>query len=282
MVFYNDKYTKMHDQLPLELLKVENIIKLINSKNFPAVAYWFPISTSMIAMLKNNINLKIRYFLMEYSLFFMIYFYQIWEKMNCDLKQRKYGDEKDAVFYTYEFLIEFINTIYSHMQLMNIINNYNFLSNGTGPLEHIFGLARIKSHDINTLSRFIQVISAYQTIENQYQINKMIKIDEDSEKIKGRVNNFGVSIKDKKPFYQNGNFDDELPFSPQIVAKSILVKAGFPISSNWAIDEDDILYWTTFFLSQFAEEDTKKIKDKKVLTLNTFSYGTDTCKRPKH
>ena len=48
----------------------------------------------------------------------------------------------------------------------------------------------------------------------------MIKIDEDSEKIKGRINNFGVSIKDKKSFYQNENFDDELPFSPQIVAKS--------------------------------------------------------------
>ena len=58
VVFCNEKYTKMHDQLPLELFKVENIIKLIDSKNFPAVAYWFPISTSMIAMLKNNINLK--------------------------------------------------------------------------------------------------------------------------------------------------------------------------------------------------------------------------------
>ncbi len=281
VVFCNEKYTKMHDQLPLELFKVENIIKLIDSENFPAVAYWFPISTSMIAMLKNGINLKIRNFLMECSLFFMIYFYQIWEKTNCDLKQRKYGDEKDVIFYTYELLIEFTNTIYSHMQLMNIIDNYNFPSNGTGPLEHKFGLARIKSHDINTLSRFIQVISAYQTIENQYQINKLIKIDEYSEKIKGRINTFGVSIKDKKQLYQNENFDDELPFSPQIVAKSILVKAGFPISSNWTIDVDEIIYWTTFFLNQFAEEDTKNIKKRKVLTLNTFSYGTDTCKRAK-
>ena len=84
------------------------------------------------------------------------------EKENDDLRQRKYGDVKDVTFNTIEILIEFCNTLYSHLQLMDNHNDYDFAANSTGSLEHKFGLARFKSHDINILTRFIAVISSFQ------------------------------------------------------------------------------------------------------------------------
>ena len=121
VVFCNEKYTKMHDQLPLELFKVENIIKLIDSKNFPAVAYWFPISTSMIAMLKNGINLKIRNFLIECSLFFMFYFYQIWEKNELWFETKKiWWWKRCHILYLWTF-----NRIHKYNIFAYAINEYN-------------------------------------------------------------------------------------------------------------------------------------------------------------
>lgn len=66
-------------------------------------------------------------------------------------------------------MIEFSNTIYAHLQIMNNTNNYHFSSNSTGPLEHKFGYARVKSNDINTLSRFIKVISSIQKVQNEVE-----------------------------------------------------------------------------------------------------------------
>lgn len=52
---------------------------------------------------------------------------------------------KDVTFYTFEILIEFCNSLYSHLQLMDQIDDCNFAAIDTGPLDHKFGLARVKS-----------------------------------------------------------------------------------------------------------------------------------------
>ena len=50
IVWCNENFTKMHDKFQLELFKPENLINLIETKNFPAAAYWFSISVSILAM----------------------------------------------------------------------------------------------------------------------------------------------------------------------------------------------------------------------------------------
>lgn len=280
VVFCNEKYTKMHDKLPIELFRTENLVKLIQNQNFQAAAYWFPITTSMISILNVNIEPKFRTFLLECSLFFFVYYYKLFENENGDLRQRKYGDVKDVTFYTIEIVIEFCNTLYSHLQLMDEIDDYDFAANGTGPLEHKFGLARIKSHDINTLTRFITVISSLQAT-NENCIKKIVFLNEETQKIKGRYNSFGIWTRQTKSEVKNDEFDEELPYSPQIVALSFLIKAGFNYPTNWTLDVDEVVYWCTYFLNNFAEYSNPKIIKRKTLSINTFMYGTDNCKRAK-
>ena len=107
----NEKYTKMNDKLPMELFKTKNLLKLMKAEHFSAAGYWFPITVSMIALYNENIEFNYRNFFLQYSLFFMLYYYNMWTNGNIELRQRKYGNEKDVIFYTKELMIEFSNTI---------------------------------------------------------------------------------------------------------------------------------------------------------------------------
>lgn len=49
LFFCNEKYTKMHDKLTVELFRTKNMAKFIQNKNFQASSYSFPITTSMIS-----------------------------------------------------------------------------------------------------------------------------------------------------------------------------------------------------------------------------------------
>ena len=72
-------------------------------------------------------------------------------------------DSLDVTFYTKELLIEFTNTLHAHIQLMSTEEDYCFNRNSTTPLEHKFGFVRARSRDVNTLSKFLKIISTIQS-----------------------------------------------------------------------------------------------------------------------
>ena len=129
VVWCNEKYIKKNDNLPMELFKTEISLKLIKTEHFSATGYWFPITVSMRTLYNENIEFKYRNSFLQCSLFFMLYYFNMWTNGNIELRQRKYGNEKDVFFYTKELMIEFSNTIYANLQIMNNINNYHFSSN---------------------------------------------------------------------------------------------------------------------------------------------------------
>ena len=106
-------------------------------------------------------------------------------------------------------------------------------------------------------------------------------MNEETQKIKGRYNSFGIWTRQTKSEVKNDEFDEELPYSPQIVALSFLIKACFNYPTNWTLDVDEVVYWCTYFLNNFAEYSNPKIIKRKTLSINTFMYGTDNCKRAK-
>lgn len=229
VVWSNEKFTKMHDKLPMELFKVENIIKLISAKSYVASAYWFPITCAIMAITKLQVGFEYRDFLLKCSFYFLVEFYLCWKNSDGKLPQRKYGDSKDVVFYTNELLIEFCNTLHAHIQLLNNIPGYCFSRNSTSPLEHKFGYARCKSRDIHTLSKFIKIISAIQSIHKEKAFESICSFNEEADKIRGRVN-ISIACESKDDdyvYYKDDDFEDDLIFSPQNVAKSFLIKAGF-------------------------------------------------------
>lgn len=75
------------------------------------------------------------------------------------LKYRKSGENNNIRFYTEEFLIQFTNSTYCDIQLMMLYEDrFCFNRNSSTPLEHTFGRSRVRSKDINTLSRFVKSI----------------------------------------------------------------------------------------------------------------------------
>ena len=81
-VWCNEKFTKMHDKLPLELFKTENLLKLIENKQFVAAAYWFPITLSNIALNQEDIGFEYRDFLLKCAFYFLVYYYDCFEMKN--------------------------------------------------------------------------------------------------------------------------------------------------------------------------------------------------------
>ena len=73
-VWCNEKFTKIHDKLPLELFKTENLLKLIENKQFVEAAYWFPITLSNIALNQEDIGFEYRDFLIKCAFYFLVYY----------------------------------------------------------------------------------------------------------------------------------------------------------------------------------------------------------------
>ena len=95
--------------------------------------------------------------------FCLIHYATIRDNSEINLKQKKRKDETDVCFYTNQLLIEFTNTIHSHMQLLNNLPDYCFDRNSSMPLEHLFGRARVRAKDIHTLKKFIDSVAYFQT-----------------------------------------------------------------------------------------------------------------------
>lgn len=284
VVWCNELFTKMHDSLPLELFKTENLLKLMQAGDFAASAFWFPITFSNIAINEKDIGFEYRDFMLKTAFYFLIYYADCWNRSDGDLRQKKYGENLDVTFYSREILIEFTNTLHSHIQLMNTEKNYNFSRNSSAPLEHKFGFVRGRSHDVHTLSRFIQVISSIQAVDCESTYKDLCNFDAEVEKIRGRVSTTGITVErkdDNDIFLIDSSFVDDLPYTPQSVAKSFLIMAGFDIEESSIYNYSDIFYWTEGFLTEFVDEKPETRRSRRSISLETYKYGTDQCNQGK-
>ena len=191
IVFCVINLTKMHDSLPIKLFSLHSFLILFDKKMFDAAGYFFPITLSSIAYNFPQIGYYMRHFLFKTCLWFLIYHKQRLDQHDeIKLRQRKYKEEKDVVAYSTDLIIEFSNNLFSNINLMEKIENMNLDMNSTTPLEHTFGRARIKVHDIHTIQKFIRVIRFMNTKGHLRKI-------EEINKIKGRTLSFGVTIEDR-------------------------------------------------------------------------------------
>lgn len=208
--------------------------------------------------------------------YFLSFYADCWNKNKGNLKQRKNGESLDVTFYTKEILIEFTNNLHSNIQLMHSESNFLFSRNSSDPLEHKFGMSRVRCKNIRTLTRFIQIIAESQAISCEQTYQQLCFLNDNIEDIRGRVfiHNSIVNITDK-------NAEDEFPYTPQKVAMAFLNIAGFEIEDlEKDIDCLEIVSWCAFFLSDFINSEADK-KRKTPITFNTKNYGVDNCQKSK-
>lgn len=277
----------MHDKLPIELFKIENFVKLLEAKNHAAACYWFPISLTLLAVDGEKLGFDYRKFFLECAFWFLVFYREAWNETEGRLKQRAYQGDNDVVFYTSDLLVEFTNTIHCHLRLMESLPCFSFDRNSSMPLEHKFGLARMKAHDVHTLKRFLRTISTLQADQHNLSLARSNEIDQECEKIKIRKRRaiFGTFVEPKGEsqekycvFYN----DNEHRYSPQIVAKSMLIVAGFEIPNNVdIINVDDVMSWTYLLLSEFCDNKTVKRKAKNEFSLIQRRLGVGQCSNGK-
>lgn len=171
---------------------------------------------------------------------------------NITLLQRKNQNSLDVMFYDKDILIEFTNTLYSHLQLMNSIDEYNFSRNSTDPLEHRFGFARARSKDVHTLTKFLYVIASSQKVGSQ----KFNSFNEQANQIKKRIYQ-SVTVEPRQDSVVYLEVDcvfDDLPLSPQKIAQYFLNVSGFNVDF-FCENMNLIPFWLSEFLEQFCKED---------------------------
>lgn len=247
----------MHDSLPIKLFCLHNFLILFNRRIFDAATYFFPISLSLMAYNNKNVGYQLRHYLFEISLWFIVYYKMKLNQYDGNkLRQRKYKDEKDVVAYSDDLIIEFSNNLFSNTNLMEKIDNINFDMNSTAPLEHTFGRARVKVHDIHTIQKFIRVVG----FMNQNSHKRSI---EELEKIKGRISSFGVTVedRDKNEFFFSS--------TPQQIAMDF-INLLFKENNN---NEFCHLYSFVEYIRDYDE-----VKRSNTLTINTITLGTQQTK----
>lgn len=281
VVWCNEPYTKMHDKLPLELFKIEHFLKLFEENHFAAAAFWYPIALSLTAISTKDIGFQNRLFLLETSFWFLAFYKDNLDNFdNVTLRQRKYGEAKEVTFYTNELLIEFTNTLYSHIQLMCTIEEFCFDRNGTTPLEHKFGYARCRAHDVHTLKKFLRTISCLQTVEEVKSSIFQIQNNAELVNIHCRTNSVGVSVEpadlDEDLFLVFADDEDggkNFAYSPQTCAKAILAFAGFDFPYTHFIDPGDVFNWLIPYLSELSGDIPTKRRKERQISSNTIKLG---------
>ena len=277
VVFRNEPYTKMHDKLPLTLFCPQSFIKLLNESEYTAAAYMFPISACIIAIDKKRISRKARMFFLECAFWFLS-FYKLCQENTTEiiqLNQQKRGDNIHVKFYTEDILREFSNTIHTHMRMLANEPKYSFGRDSSIPLEHKFGVARIRAKDVHTMKKFVKTIAEFQSFESE--CSKM----ESKENIPGRRSSFGVSVKpdeDSEAIDPNEKYS-VTDVSPQEIAKCILHLAGFEI-----IPDDpklSAIAWYEEMLNSIIDEPKKKKRSRKTLSSNFVRLGVGKFSRAR-
>lgn len=145
---------------------------------------------------------------------------------------------------------------------MEKIENMNLDMNSTTPLEHTFGRARIKVHDIHIIQKFIRVIGFMNT-------KSLLRKIEEINKIKGRTSSFSVTIEDRD---KDECFFFFFSSTPQQISMEFII-----LIFNEDFDNDfSNLYSFIEFIRDFDE-----FKKPNTLTINTATLGTQQTKTIK-
>lgn len=73
-VFNNTPISKMHDELPIMLFSVHSLLKLIESRDYVAFSYWFPIACCLIAFENTSLSKECREYILQVSFWFLFHY----------------------------------------------------------------------------------------------------------------------------------------------------------------------------------------------------------------
>lgn len=234
------------------------------------MVYFSPVTTCIIALSLENLTIEARQYFFECSFWFLFYYLELFREAESNnqfsLKQRKSGEDKNVTFFTKNMCIQFLKTLFTNIQLIKIIPNLILDRDSTMPLEHKFGMVRLRCKYINTLIKFNVTLAQIQS----YSFQK-------GENINGRKNSFGVNAGNEHGLYFDPEYDYKITdISPKDLVRETLNLAGFTKSENIKTNG---IEWFTQVVKCLYPENTKL---KKFVVSTTLEAGMHQGFRANH
>lgn len=264
IVFDNHVYTKMHDVLPIKLFSIKNFDNLLYSELYKESAYFLPFVLLIEAVSDENLTIDERVDFIEIMCFYCQYFKQMYNQLKKGEEAYQIGSAK-CILFDMNLIDDLIST---GLVINSILNNFYGLVSlnriGTNPLEHHFGLLRIRCKFQHNFDRFIR---EEKKVELLSEIEQMTIDNIVSE----RKKTFGANV------LPDGTFHGEQSiFSNKDLALALMWKFGFPIISIRKVGDcfNENAYCS--FLKKIKNAQSKHQASKHEYLLNSrdLSVGT--------
>ena len=160
LVFSSEKYTKMHDDLATQLFSLQTLAKLFRARNNSALVYFVPLCLLTTALEEESLTVAERMLFLEVGFYYMLGYYGMSLESNHQLRQTKTKTDLDVRPFDRSFTIEYCNTVFSLLSVLKTADGKVSLNRvGTNPLEHLFGLVRMRSRSVHTYDKMLNALS---------------------------------------------------------------------------------------------------------------------------
>lgn len=160
VVFSNEKYTKMHDSLATQLFSFRTLASLLNKKNYTELSYFLPMCLLCASLQEENLSVDERFSFLQVGFYFMLSYYSMSLEHVGPLRQKRHRNNSHVCAFDSNFVREYCNTVFSILKVLNGVNGSVGLNRlGSNPVEHLFGLIRMKSHSVHTWDKLLRVMA---------------------------------------------------------------------------------------------------------------------------
>ena len=218
-VFDNSKVTKMQDSLPLKLFNLESFLVLEEKRNFIASAYFLPFTLLTTAITAKNIDINARVDLLEITAHYLQIFKIVFDNTD-EAKRGMQQGKSNCVLFNNRLIDDLLTTVLSINTCLNTFSGVVSLNRiGTNPLEHHFGLLRIRCHFNHSYEKFIK---------EEAKINVLHEIEKEviGNAVASRQSQVGETV-----ILSNDEYGEKRYYSNREIAYACLGTFGLNVSS---------------------------------------------------
>ena len=214
IVWYNGKITKMHDSLPLELFKIENLGILLNNfqKYKNEISYFLPFCLLNAALQIEHLTVDERIDYLQITAHYLKEYKQFLK--NVDIKRKASQSKNPCLLFDNKLIDDMLSTILTiNYVIQTFVGEVSLNRIGTNPLEHHFGLLRVGvkyHHYYENMVKSEKNIMLLHELESEFSESIVQK----------RKNTYGVDLKVEGISYGGVHFPNS------DVAKSLLISCG--------------------------------------------------------
>lgn len=259
VVFSNDSYTKMHDSLPGILFSITSLIKLLESQNMAAVTYFLPWVLITTALQNESIDANAVHDLFEIAFFYLYFYCDAFVSNEESIKKtmsEKKAIDKYMVMYPLQLVVETMNSLHSIIMLMETEDILEIDRATTRPLEHTFGISRMKT----------KYAQKYKHILNSLSSNYFKIISLNLTRLNGRIKKCGRTVS-----FDTNQYEQTFSCDNRKIAFSLTKLWGNPSCDN--VDAPIVIEQFLYELTHspgIADKDSQCIK----LSLSNLLLGT--------